>query len=72
MKLPVAGRSNLIKLAPRPSAFEAPPLKIVVNNYAADPSLEVDCDGGMPNRPESLYRQGSEKTPFRYPYFYPY
>lgn len=26
----------------------------------------------MPNRPETLYRQGSEKTPFRYPYFYPY
>jgi hypothetical protein len=26
----------------------------------------------MPNRPESLYSQGSEKTPFRYPYLYPY
>ncbi|MBB5466039.1 hypothetical protein HDG32_002146 [Paraburkholderia sp. CI2] len=26
----------------------------------------------MPNRPESLYQKGSEKTPFRYPYFYPY
>ncbi|AIP34524.1 ABC transporter family protein [Paraburkholderia xenovorans LB400] len=29
-------------------------------------------DGGMPNRPETFYRQGSEKSPFRYPYFYPY
>jgi hypothetical protein len=26
----------------------------------------------MPNRPESLYRQGFYKTPFHYPYFYPY
>ncbi len=26
----------------------------------------------MLNRPESLYRQGFYKTPFHYPYFYPY
>jgi len=29
-------------------------------------------DGGIPNQPESLHQQGSEKTPFRCPYFYPY
>jgi len=29
-------------------------------------------DGGMPNRPETLYSQGSDKKLFRYPYFYPY
>jgi hypothetical protein len=44
MELLVAGWSNLIRLAPRPSVFEAPPLKMVVNNDAADPSHEIDCD----------------------------
>ncbi|MCI0151879.1 hypothetical protein KNO81_39210 [Paraburkholderia sediminicola] len=50
----LAEGSNPITLAPRPSVFDAPPLKIAVDNDAANPSLEIDCDGGMPKRPQRL------------------